>query len=253
MSSQGGSNANGTARLAGLRGLALPLLWLYLVALALVAIVGSLAIANGEVTIEAVFSDPVEATGSRLVGLISTAGLLVWAAAAAVCFLTAGLVRKGQPAERLLGSFFVASGLVTMMLLLDDFLAVHELGIDVAVWLANVERTRDMMDVTELIVFGLYAIVVVAYFWYFRGLLRRMELWLFGLAWALFAVSLAIDVFPIDDLLRRVVAPKRVQAACILAEEVPKLLGIITYLVFFARLAFARALASSPRGAQADT
>ena len=235
--------------LAPLKRLGPLLLVIGCAALLIVGFVAGLTLLKSTVTIDAVFSDPADATGSRLVGLISTAGVLIWAAAVAACVFAVATLRAMGGGTRTLRWFFVASALVTLMLLLDDFLVIHELGIDVLARLTDVERSHGLRNLTELAVFLVYAIVVVAYVWRFRSLIACTEYALLILAGALLAISLAFDMLPIDSVLAWVVAPEHVLGLSIYVEEVPKLLGIVVCAIYFGRLAVREIVAAQRRQA----
>lgn len=71
------------------------------------------------------FNDPADTLGFHpLVGLISMLGLFGWAAAAGICFLTYAVVRFRETAR--MRRFWLAAGLLTVLLLLDDAFMLHE-------------------------------------------------------------------------------------------------------------------------------
>src|SRR5688572_20593613 len=76
-------------------------------------------------------ADTYEVTGQRMIGLVSTVGVLLWAGTVAICLSAAGALRHLQ--EQLLWRrLFMTAGAVLALFLLDDFLAVHEVVDDVA-------------------------------------------------------------------------------------------------------------------------
>lgn len=71
------------------------------------------------------FNDPADIIGFHpFIGLVSMLGLFGWAAAAGVCFLSYAVIRgDGSPYLR---RFFLAAGLFTLFLMVDDAFMLHE-------------------------------------------------------------------------------------------------------------------------------
>jgi hypothetical protein len=220
--------------------------------LAVIALVTWLTLMKDSVAITATFSDPADATGSRLVGLASTIGVLLWTAALVACVLGVAALRTVAAGTERARSFLAASALVVLMLLLDDFLAVHELGLEALVRLGDVARTTAMRNLSEMVVFVVYAIVVALYLWRFRSFVRRTEHVLLSVGGVLLALSLALDMAPVDSLVATVVAREHVHSVAIWLEEVPKLLGIAVIALYFTRLVVREVTALPRSGRQAE-
>lgn len=145
-------------------------------------------------------------------GLISNAGILLWAMGGAVCLFTSwGIVRReGWGRAR----FLTVSGLVTFYAMVDDALLFHE-------WLIP-----QYLEVPQPVTMGLYGLVVVGYLWFFRKEILRTDYLLLGAA--LFFLNCSITLDQIADL---AIAQTQRQ---LVVEESLKLLGIVTWVAYFA-------------------
>ncbi|MFH0862885.1 MAG: hypothetical protein V1875_07655 [Candidatus Altiarchaeota archaeon] len=117
---------------------------------------------------------------SPFVGVYSNLGVLMWAATAAVCFYTAAIVKRFGKRNNHAG-FFLASGFITLILLVDDLFLVHE---TIAPYLFNI---------TEIITFGVYGLVFAAYAYWFRSVLQATDYVILLAAILLFGGSLVFD------------------------------------------------------------
>jgi hypothetical protein len=183
-----------------------------------VLIVGVLGVARlSGISVTDLLRDP-SATldGPWYIGLFSTAGISLWAAAAAICLLLTSVLPAGV--ERRL---FLAGGVVSLILGADDGFLIHE-------------TIKNTIGIPSPVTIGLYGIVTVVLFarvWSY--LTRRSEFWVFVLAVVLFAVSVVLDGAGEAGL------PTPPFSAII--EDIAKFLGIATWTTFFA-LAGAAAL-----------
>lgn len=145
-------------------------------------------------------------------GLLSQIGVLTWSAATTICLFSWVVLRRCvvQPDR---GSFWLASGLVSGMLLVDDLFLVHE---SVA-W--------HLLGLSEAAVFSMYGLVLVTYLWWHRQTIWRSDYLLLALSFMLFGASLAIDqqYLPLTDP--------------VVVEDSLKLFGIVTWCWYFAALA----------------
>lgn len=214
----------------------LPLTMTAVVAVSVMVALLVAAMRNG-VSIEAAVADPHELTRLRLLGIVSNVGVLLWAATLAVCLLAAATSDPHREDGRW-RPFFLASAAVTAVLLIDDFLLVHEFSDEVVGVVVDFDRTREQKDILETAVFGGYALILAGYAATFRQELTGAgeRRFLVG-AMAMFATSLFVDLggheaigvrppgaWPADDIER-------------LAEEGPKFIGICWYTGFFALMA----------------
>ena len=110
-----------------------------------------------------------------LFGVVSNAGLVFWSAAASVSLLTA----FATPIRR---SFFVYSGLFSLMLLTDDAIMVHER-------VATIHLGLD-----EEYVYGFYALLGIGLVVRHRETVTGTGRWIFAATIIAFATSIAIDI-----------------------------------------------------------
>lgn len=151
-------------------------------------------------------------------GLISNLGIFLWCATAAVCLFAAALARDPEAAR-----FLAASGLFSGLLLVDDFFMVHE-------WI--VPR---LLHVSEKSMYGVYAVLGLAWLWRFRRRILTGRPGLLALALGLFALSILFD------FLEPAHPPGIAPGWRYMIEEGPKLVGIATWAAYLA-LESARAL-----------
>jgi cellulose synthase/poly-beta-1,6-N-acetylglucosamine synthase-like glycosyltransferase len=151
-------------------------------------------------------------------GFISQIGILLWAAAATVC-LFCSTVLTGTPESSRNRLFFLASGALTLLLGLDDAFLLHE-------------EVFPRLGVSEHAVYATYVGAVMFYLVAFRSLIMDSEFLLLGIALLGFALSVLSDLI----------------AGPFLFEDGVKLLGIVTWLMYFSRTAYftcRRAMANS--------
>ena len=142
-----------------------------------------------------------------LTGAVSNVGILMWCAAAAICFFSASLLRE-QGARRE-ARFLVWSGLLTTALLVDDFFMLHE-------YLAPVH-----FHLNEKAVHASYFGATALYLVLQRRQILDGSFHLLAAALALFAASVLVDVADIHGW-------------GVLAEDGFKLLGIASWLGYYA-------------------
>ncbi|MBD2481535.1 hypothetical protein [Planktothrix sp. FACHB-1365] len=117
------------------------------------------------------------------------------------------------------------SAILSLVLLLDYFLSIHELGDDILVFFIPIEATRRIKNICELTVFAVYGIGLLAYLWIFKNLIYQSEyLFLLITIFWLF-LSLVFDMLETSLFTHSY-----------LFEECFKLLAIATYTLYFARL-----------------
>ena len=155
---------------------------------------------------EDMLRDPAQVLDAPLyTGIISNLGLVLWGAAAGVCFLMSAVRHESR-------ALWTWAGVISTMLLVDDGLMIHETVGEHA---------------TEYLLYALYAGAMLYYLLRFRAeLLRAEPLWLIA-AFAWFAASLGIDALDgVVDI-----------PALWLWEDGAKLFGITSWLLFHADLA----------------
>lgn len=147
-----------------------------------------------------------------ITGIVSNIGILFWCSTAAIClFCSAMLYKNGNIKRR---KFLMFSGLLTLMLLLDDFFMLHEFIIP------------RYFHISEKVTYVIYMVLVLVYLYKFYELIKKTEYPFLLLALGFFALSVLSDVF----LLQR--------GWEYLAEDGFKLLGIASWSLFYMRTSF---------------
>lgn len=182
-------------------------------------------VSEGRIPMMDLLSDPAEVEQIPwYTGAVSDLNLFVWAAAAAMYLIAAIGLRQRN---RSLAHVLLWLGLFTVVLTLDDRFLLHEI---VVPWL---------FGLSEIVVFGTYAVVMVAIllvFW--RVLIAQPELSILVLGLLGLGVSVLLDVFGADADLRRVL------------EEAAKLLGTLGWALFPAAIVIRYLSAWSPQADQ---
>lgn len=154
--------------------------------------------------------DPAAIDGSPLyTGFLSQIGIFFWAASAAVCMFSAKVLSRHLESLKIKHFLFV-SGLLTLVLGLDDVFLLHE-------------EFFPYFGVPEKAVFVSYAGFVLFYLVRFYSIILKTEYLLLGMALVFFGLSVISDLLPphgIDPYL---------------FEDGAKLLGIVSWLVYFFR------------------
>jgi hypothetical protein len=168
--------------------------------------------------------------GHPLTGIQSTLGVLVWCAAAGICFFTSVVLRRVQ-ADKRFCSFLLWSGAISSVMALDDMFLVHE------------DLAKRYLLLGENVVFLAYAFLLVWYVIKFRRYILDSEYLLLLLAFALFGSSIGIDFFQSQWSL-----PGR-----IFVEGALKLLGITTWSSYLIRTCFDAVAAQINLGPEPQT
>lgn len=157
--------------------------------------------------------DPAQIMGAPFyVGILSNVGVLLWCSCAAICYFASRALAKAA-ADREWRLYFFAAGIVTTILLVDDFFQVHE------------QILRNYLHVPEKAIFGSYVIMMVWLMAKFWKTIMKTDFLLLLLAYGLFALSLIFDLMPHGP------------SGHYLLEDGAKLAGIVTWFTYFARVA----------------
>ena len=152
-------------------------------------------------------------------GIMANLGILLWAAAASICLFIA--IFLPQLVGKTWKDFFLVFGLLTFLLLLDDWLRIHDEIFPVYFGIKG-----------DVIGIGYFLLTLLCLFRY-RQLILRYPYTFLLMALGFFAVSVAIDVAP-------PVLKHRFSVADVLFfEDSAKLLGIANWLAYFAYLSAA--------------
>lgn len=151
------------------------------------------------------------------VGIYSHIGIMLWCACTAICFFSYAALRK-QSKNQKLSLFLLYSGIVTLLLLIDDLFLIHE-----AVF-------PKYFNVSEKRFYAGYGLILLSYFIWFRKTIFKTEFFFLALALGFFGVSVLIDL-------------KFTQRY--LFEDGAKLLGIVSWVTYFTRVCLSQVRANT--------
>ncbi|GAB4544162.1 MAG: hypothetical protein Tsb0014_38140 [Pleurocapsa sp.] len=146
-------------------------------------------------------------------GFLSNIGILFWAAGATICFFAAAIIN--QIKHKTINFYFLLfAGVITTILLIDDFFLLHE------------EVFPKYFDLAESQAFLIYLLLVLAYLVFFRNKIASTDFLLLGLSLFSFASSAIADEIFVAHFRGK-----------FLIEDGCKLLGILTWTAYFTRVA----------------
>jgi hypothetical protein len=144
-------------------------------------------------------------------GFFSNLGIMVWSAAFTICFYGAyGVVEISAMRNR---EFLMVSGLITFLMALDDLFQLHELVFPA------------YFNISDNMVYLTYINIYLIYFIRYKRELLNSDFMALGLAFFLLGLSTIIDLLPLP-------MPKDT-----FLEDAIKLLGAVTWLVYYTRTA----------------
>ena len=120
--------------------------------------------------------------GTPLDGLLSNIGVVFWSWTAAITLFSYALLRKIDDKSEL-AKFTLMGGLLTSMLLLDDFFMFHD-------WIFR------LLGIKETIVYLFYAVFILVYLIKFKQFILTRDYSLLLTALFFFAFSIIVDRFP---------------------------------------------------------
>jgi hypothetical protein len=162
--------------------------------------------------VEDLTRDPVQTLEvGAYIGLLSTAGVALWSATTAVCLLGSRLLRGEQ------GHFLLGAGLLSLLLLLDDSLVLHE---------GLVPR---ILHIPEPVILSIYLLLTAAFLVRFFRHILGTDYSILGMALAAFAISFAIDFAGGSQT--------HTSGFVIFIEDSFKFMGIVFWLSYFAHTA----------------
>lgn len=160
--------------------------------------------------------DPAQITGSHpLYGLLSNLGILVWCSTAAICIYSSAILRKSNK-NRSYASFLLVSGIITSILMIDDFFLFHDYILPVYI------------HVHEYFVYVAYALLMLSWFYFFRRTMLETDWALLFLSLVFFGLSIIFDLFN-GKLLGGWIF-----------EDGCKFLGILTWMYYYTHISFQR-------------
>jgi hypothetical protein len=140
-------------------------------------------------------------------GFLSQIGIFFWSASATICFFSVTLLWQYANGYKL-KRFLLISGLLTLLLGLDDIFLLHE-------------TVFPFVGIPEEVVFGSYAALLLFYLVRFYPLILKTEYVLMVIALFFFGVSVLLDLFPLPGI------------NPFLVEDSAKLIGILSWLAYF--------------------
>jgi hypothetical protein len=180
---------------------------------------------------EGLFVDVYEISGSRLSGMVSAIGVMLLVATTAICLFASRLLAAQQGKARI-ARFLLLSGLLTVLLAIDDHMAIHEFADDALAALSGYQAEGVVKDALEAGVLGLYAVLVTGLLWRFRATVAGSEWILLALAALLLLVSLGLDFAPHAWLAEQTGITIEAQGV---VEDSLKLVGLSFYAAYFVR------------------
>ncbi len=150
--------------------------------------------------------------GHPFTGVISNIGVLFWCSTLAVCLFASAIHFTRGNTEGSIFLFF--SGLITALLLFDDFFMFHD------------EIFPRYFHISEKVTYAGYLVLVAAYLLKFKEQIFRTDYALLLLAFGFFASSILSDV----------VLPQ--EGIVFLVEDGFKLFGIVSWFIYFTRTCF---------------
>jgi hypothetical protein len=195
-----------------LRSLSFPILTLYLPTVVLLLVIGW----QNKIPARVFTQDPNQLSNLPVfAGLLSNLGILFWCATASVCLFTFTILRSIQDKGK---TFFLLAGFLTIGLMVDDLFLFHE------------TIFPKQLGVSEKWVGAAYICVTAIFLAHYRTTIFKTEFFLLVLALVLFSVSVLFDLGS-SGLFRR---------TSFLFEDGSKLLGIMSWFAYFARVCVTR-------------
>jgi hypothetical protein len=123
-------------------------------------------------------------------GFVSNIDILLWCTVVVSCLLTYAVIRRDRQQQKW-SRFFLFSGLMSLMLMLDDLYMFHDYIMP------------GKLHLPQEIVYSLYLLVLVGYLVYSGRMILKTNYWPFAVALIFFGISLGFDVVqrPVGDLI----------------------------------------------------
>lgn len=141
-------------------------------------------------------------------GFISNCGVILWCCTIGICFFAAGLYKKlGHPYK---SSFFLYSGIIVSLLMIDDFFMLHDYIFP------------EKLGLPEKAVYGFYFVAVLLWLYKFRYFIIHSQFLFLVIAFGGFGFSI------IADIMGQIGLPSNY-----FIEDSAKFLGIVSFLAYF--------------------
>jgi len=183
--------------------------WLLAILSLMLAIFTSI---NKDIPLDVFTKDPnAQFDASFYIGFFSNLGIMIWSAAFTICFYGAWRMDgKQNPRAQ---QFLILSGMITMLMTLDDLFQLHELVFP------------HYLNISENMVYLTYLNIYLIYFIRFRNQLLNSDFIVLFIAFFLLGLSTIIDILPLP-----------IEKDTFL-EDAIKLLGAVTWLIYYIRTA----------------
>lgn len=142
-------------------------------------------------------------------GFFSNVGIIIWSAAMTICFYCA--FSMPSVADNHNREFLLASGVITLLMALDDLFQLHE------------DVFPKYFSISENMVYITYLNLYLIYFIRYRRQLLNSDFIALGVSFFLLGLSTIIDLLPLP-------LPKDT-----FLEDAIKLLGAVTWMVYYTR------------------
>lgn len=172
--------------------------------------------------------DPTAIVGVPLyTGFLSQIGIFFWSASVAICMFSAKVLPRRHPDSLKIRRFLFISGLLTLVLGLDDAFLLHE-------------ELFPYFGIPQIVVLVSYAGFVLFYLIKFYSIILKTEYILLVMALVFFGISMTLDLFH----------PSGIDPY--LFEDGAKLLGIVSWLSYFFRVGEFAVYLNAAQGAAPD-
>lgn len=128
--------------------------------------------------------DPVQIMhGNPFYGFLSNMGIILWCATGSICLFSAVLLRQSEKKSRT-ASFLFYSGLITFLLMMDDFFMLHEIIFP------------EFLGIPENLIYIVYIFLIGFYLFRFRSHILETDYTILILSFLFLGFSLVIDRLP---------------------------------------------------------
>lgn len=139
------------------------------------------------------------------IGILSNIGILFWCSTSVICFFSYAYSHKKIKKE--ISLFILISGLITLILLMDDLLLLHE-GV-----------FPYYFNIPEIVTYIIYGIIIFLYFFQFRKIILNSEYLILLFSLINFGMSILLDIMDIGYTI----------------EDMFKIIGIVCWFTYFFR------------------
>ena len=153
------------------------------------------------------------------IGIVSNMGVILWTSASVLCFFCGALILK-DPDRKKLAHFLIYSGVVTLLLMLDDFFMLHEVIYKV------------YLGLDEKFVFAVYCALFIVGLLVYKQTIQNTQYGILIIAFLFYGFSMVVDFFqyPIQSFIG--------EDLRILLEDGSKFLGITGWFGYFLKTGY---------------